>query len=269
MGSDLTHHGRNTTFDVPDASKFDRVGYAADVKVLKALPVWTGTPNGLSLWQNQKEAIALGAAYVRVSQQTGESEGALVKMPTGSGKSGVKLEPELDTALLGLVGEVGSLVSALKKKRRDTDGYLGYADAVLEELGDVLWYLSAVARRGGTTLVEAAKRAIEPVGTGAGEPRLSDLEPRARGDDAADRAFELALLQLAGEAGDLAKRFASGAYTNNVDALRGDMVSLRNKCRRSVRDRPAPRSCRSKINAPQSSAEGGAESHLTIAVPVR
>ena len=137
-----------------------------------------------------------------------------------------KLEPALDTALLGLVGEVGSLVSALKKKRRDTDGYFGYADAVLEELGDVLWYLSAVARRGGTTLAEAAARAIEPVGTGAPEPRLSDLEPRARGGDAADRAFEFALLELAGEAGDLAKRFASGAYTNNVDALRGDMVKL-------------------------------------------
>lgn len=137
-----------------------------------------------------------------------------------------KLEPELDTALLGLVGEVGSLVSALKKKRRDTDGYFGYADAVLEELGDVLWYLSAVARRGGTTLVEAATRAIEPVGTGVAEPRLSDLEPRARGDDAADRAFELSLLELAGEAGDLAKRFASGAHTNNVDALRGDVVKL-------------------------------------------
>ena len=127
---------------------------------------------------------------------------------------------------MGLVGEVGSLVSALKKKRRDTDGYFGYADAVLEELGDVLWYLSAVARRGGTTLVEAATRAIKPVGTGAAEPKLSDLEPQARGDDAADRAFELALLELAGEAGNLAKRFASGAYTNNVDALRGDMVKL-------------------------------------------
>ncbi len=137
-----------------------------------------------------------------------------------------KLEPELDTALLGLVGEVGSLVSALKKKRRDTDGYFGYAEAVLEELGDVLWYLSAVARRGGTTLVEAATRAIEPVGTGAAEPRLSDLEPRTHSDDAADRAFELALLELAGEAGDLAKRFTSGAYANNVDALRGDMVKL-------------------------------------------
>lgn len=89
MGSNLAYHGRNTTFDVPDTSEFDGVAYAADVKVLEDLPVWTGTPNGLSLWQNQKEAIALGAAYVRVSRQTGESEGALVKMPTGSGKSGV------------------------------------------------------------------------------------------------------------------------------------------------------------------------------------
>lgn len=137
-----------------------------------------------------------------------------------------QLEPELDTALLGLVGEVGSLVSALKKKRRDTDGYFGYADAVLEELGDVLWYLSAVARRGGTSLVEASARAIEPHGAGASEPRLSDIEPRTRGDDGDDHAFEVALLELAGEAGDLAKRFASGAYTNNVDALRGDIVKL-------------------------------------------
>ena len=72
----LAYHGRNTTFDVPEASKFDGGAYAADIKVLEALPVWTGTPNGLSLWQNQKEAIALGAAYVRVSQQTGEPEGA-------------------------------------------------------------------------------------------------------------------------------------------------------------------------------------------------
>lgn len=50
------------------------------------------------------------------------------------------------TAILGLVGEVGSLLSALKKKRRDTDGFFGYHEAVVEELGDVLWYISAVAR---------------------------------------------------------------------------------------------------------------------------
>lgn len=57
-----------------------------------------------------------------------------------SAASSDRLGPDMDTAILGLVGEVGSLVSALKKKRRDTDGFLGYHDAVLEELGDVLSY---------------------------------------------------------------------------------------------------------------------------------
>lgn len=89
MKSNLAYHGRNTTFDVPDDLKFDGDAYDENIKVLEALPVWTGTPTGLSLWQNQKEAIALGAAYVCFSQQTSEREAALIKMPTGSGKSGV------------------------------------------------------------------------------------------------------------------------------------------------------------------------------------
>src|ERR1700761_5699249 len=66
-----------------------------------------------------------------------------------------------ETPLLGLVGEVGSLVSALKKKRGDTDGFFGYHETVVEELGDVLWYISAVARRGGTSLCEVLSRVSE------------------------------------------------------------------------------------------------------------
>lgn len=132
MGSNLAHHGRNTTFEVPDASKFDRVAYAADVKVLEALPAWTGTPNGLSLWQNQKEAIALGAAYVRVSQLTGESEGALVKMPTGSGKSGViavltRCLPQVRRALV-LTPREGLVQQMHADIRRRFWANMGYAE---------------------------------------------------------------------------------------------------------------------------------------------
>src|SRR5271170_1199597 len=58
--------------------------------------------------------------------------------------------------LLGLFGETGSLLSEVKKKQRDRASYVGYAGAVVEELGDVLWYLTAVAARGGLTLVEIA-----------------------------------------------------------------------------------------------------------------
>ena len=136
-----------------------------------------------------------------------------------------KLGPELQTAGLGLFGEIGTLVSALKKKRRDADAYFGYRAAVLEEIGDVLWYMSAVARRGGTSLVEAASRAAVRDQFGSDEIRLGDLEPMdvGRGDE---DLFERALLELAGEAGDLAKRLAVGDYRNNPDALRGDLIKL-------------------------------------------
>ena len=53
----------------------------------------------------------------------------------------------LGFSMLGLFGEVGSLLSEAKKKQRDDASYLGYAHAVAEELGDVLWYLAAIARR--------------------------------------------------------------------------------------------------------------------------
>jgi NTP pyrophosphatase (non-canonical NTP hydrolase) len=135
-----------------------------------------------------------------------------------------QLAEDMDTALLGLVGEVGSLVSALKKKRRDTDGFLGYHEAVLEELGDVLWYVSAVARRGGTSLSDALAHATDSI-LGPEGVALGDLAPTsATGFN--ERAFERALLELAGEGGDLAKRFVGATYSNNVDALRGDLVKF-------------------------------------------
>jgi NTP pyrophosphatase (non-canonical NTP hydrolase) len=136
-----------------------------------------------------------------------------------------KLGPEPHTALLGLFGEIGSLVSALKKSRRDTDGYFGYRAAIVEEIGDVLWYAAAVARRGGISLAEAAVRVAATAGLGLDEVRLGDIAPPelAGGGEA---AFERALLELAGEAGDLAKRFAGGDHRDNPDALRGDLIKL-------------------------------------------
>jgi NTP pyrophosphatase (non-canonical NTP hydrolase) len=134
-----------------------------------------------------------------------------------------KLDPaDAETPLLGLVGEVGSLVSALKKKRRDADAYFGYHDVVIEELGDVLWYLTAVAQIGGTTLSETASRMI-------GWTRDSQLSFDDLGSDhdgAGDKAFEFSLLKLAGEAGDLAKRSADGTHRDNVAALQGDLIKL-------------------------------------------
>jgi hypothetical protein len=136
-----------------------------------------------------------------------------------------EMGPEPDTAFLGLFGEIGSLVSALKKRRRDKDAFFGYERAVLEEVGDVLWYASAFARRGGTSLAEVASRAI---GDGAPPPNqvtLGEIAPVPE-QPVDDAVIESALLDLAGEAGDLAHRFKNGAYRANADAVRGDLVKL-------------------------------------------
>src|SRR5690348_8982552 len=64
----------------------------------------------------------------------------------------------LKFALLGLFGEVGSLLSELKKKQRDRDSYVGYADSVMEELGDVMWYFANIVQRAGLNLDVLAQR---------------------------------------------------------------------------------------------------------------
>ena len=59
---------------------------------------------------------------------------------------------------LGLFGETGSLLSELKKKKRDQASYIGFRDSVMEELGDVLWYLSNAAHRAGIQLSVIAEK---------------------------------------------------------------------------------------------------------------
>lgn len=46
---------------------------------------------------------------------------------------------------LGIIGEAGSVITELKKKLRDGDSYTNFTNKLKEELGDVLWYISAIA----------------------------------------------------------------------------------------------------------------------------
>jgi NTP pyrophosphatase (non-canonical NTP hydrolase) len=66
-----------------------------------------------------------------------------------------------DFLLLGLFGESGTLMDEVKKKQRDTRSYVGYERSVVEELGDVLWYLSNIADRAGLSLSAIARHATE------------------------------------------------------------------------------------------------------------
>ena len=65
---------------------------------------------------------------------------------------------ELSTAMLGLFGEVGGLLAVVKKRRRDAAAYPGYSSAILEEVGDVLWYFTALVNRAGLDLSVLGQR---------------------------------------------------------------------------------------------------------------
>lgn len=68
-----------------------------------------------------------------------------------------KLEPtDLTLPLIGFNGEVGSILSALKKYRRDRVPSEQFLRDIEGEIGDALWYLAAICRRSNFSLSEIA-----------------------------------------------------------------------------------------------------------------
>ena len=63
--------------------------------------------------------------------------------------------------ILGVVGELGSVFTELKKTLRDGPAYTEGAGNTAEEFGDVLWYLSVIASRIGLSLEELAGKALK------------------------------------------------------------------------------------------------------------
>jgi len=59
----------------------------------------------------------------------------------------ISKNPDLSVLLLGLAGETGSLLTLYKKQLRDGDAFQVAEQRLSEEMGDILWYLAAIARR--------------------------------------------------------------------------------------------------------------------------
>ena len=81
------------------------------------------------------------------------------------GRGGSLLEPSREQVipLLGLVGEVGALLSEYKKLLRDGEIHRSFRDEVAEELGDVLWYVANVADKFELDLEEIAEANLRKV----------------------------------------------------------------------------------------------------------
>ena len=137
----------------------------------------------------------------------------------------------LSFPLLGLFGETGSLLSEVKKKQRDRTSYVGYAGAVVEELGDVLWYLTVVSARGGLSLTDIVGNLDLDFTDWQRTPDAAfsfaslqpEIMPRATVPSA---AFERTLLQLAGEIGLLVSDHEAGRLTANRSALAGRLIAI-------------------------------------------
>lgn len=140
-------------------------------------------------------------------------------------------DPGLAFPLLGLFGETGSLLSEVKKKQRDPIAYLGYKDSVVEELGDVLWYLAVLTDRARLRLDELAvnldRSLTDWQSTGSAELSFADIETPAVGVSASPSpAFEQTLLKLAGEVGLLLTDHAAGRLERNRSALKGRLIGV-------------------------------------------
>ena len=78
-------------------------------------------------------------------------------------------------AVIGLSGEAGELSNKVKKVMRDSDGFIGpkAKEEMAAELGDVLWYLSAVATELGLELGDIAEKNLEKLQKRAQKGTLS------------------------------------------------------------------------------------------------
>ncbi len=134
--------------------------------------------------------------------------------------------------LLGIYGEAGSLLSELKKKQRDAGSYVGYADSVVEELGDVMWYFTNIAARANLSMDILAQRMSrelsdwDEVGT-RDSGTFEDLQPYRQhvGPNSGEK-FEHGAIALAAKVGRLLDHVSIGRIEGNRDVLSADLVEI-------------------------------------------
>jgi NTP pyrophosphatase (non-canonical NTP hydrolase) len=155
--------------------------------------------------------------YQRAARGTDQKQGGLEGLPY---------------LLLGLFGEVGTLLSALKKKQRDQVSFVGYTEAIIEEFGDVLWYFSNIGIRASLNLSTVAQRAFLTVqgdNPDAADDFMTfaDIQAAKSADTSPESsAFEAALIALAGKVGLLLNEFHGNRIRESPDLLSSHLVDI-------------------------------------------
>lgn len=132
--------------------------------------------------------------------------------------------------LLGLFGEVGSLLSELKKKQRDPNSYVSYKASSLEETGDVLWYFANVVGHCGINLQEIASY----MAAAANLRTFNDLQPQNSlfHGPSVPSHVRSGLLALAGSVGAMIRRHRTSAdgadFASELTEIFGQLVAASN-----------------------------------------
>jgi NTP pyrophosphatase (non-canonical NTP hydrolase) len=136
------------------------------------------------------------------------------------GKEGISF------ALLGLYGETGSLLSELKKKHREPEAYQAFSESVIEEFGDVLWYLADLAERSGVKLSVIAQtvgreQEIEKIEAQA-LSTFGEIQQRKTSfvGPNATQEYERMLMRVGAAAGAILSSFDAGLAFKDTKAVR-------------------------------------------------
>lgn len=138
----------------------------------------------------------------------------------------------LHFSLLGLFGEVGSLLSELKKKQRDKDSYFGYEKSVVEEFGDVMWYFTNTADRAGLNINILAQKISRDINNwdehnSQNLNKFVEIQPTNKNyGPVSIEKFEQGAIALAGKVGKLLDEFSAGNIRGNRDALSARLVEI-------------------------------------------
>jgi len=139
-----------------------------------------------------------------------------------------KLDPDdIGTPIMGLFGEIGSLLAALKKKRRDPLAFAAYEAVITEELGDALWYATAVLRRARLELANQIRGALRSSEEWEhNEPAAGTFAEFAPKKISGEIDLKGSMAELADHVGELVRHERTGKLVNNPDAVAGDIVAI-------------------------------------------